>query len=83
MTDSDYSPQFRMTESSVWATIPVNSSLCEIRLLTLHAGAWDAHIRCSLQVVSLKDRPKYDALSYSWGKDKTELEISVDNSLVI
>jgi hypothetical protein len=41
----------------------------QIRLLVLHPGDWEDQICCDFEVVSLKDRPKYAALSYVWGQD--------------
>lgn len=37
-----------------------------IRLLEIHPGNGPV-ISCSLQVMSLRDEPLYDALSYAWG----------------
>ncbi|KFA68957.1 hypothetical protein S40285_06997 [Stachybotrys chlorohalonatus IBT 40285] len=40
----------------------------EIRLLHLLPAESDEPISCNLTVVSLDDRPQYEALSYVWGK---------------
>jgi len=74
-----YSYPVIMTESSIYASFPVKSSLREIRLLILHPGAWDAPVRCSLAVESLNNHPEYDTLSYSWGQDTTPATILVEN----
>ncbi|KAL5393554.1 hypothetical protein PMIN04_009735 [Paraphaeosphaeria minitans] len=48
---------------------PLNSSLDEIRLLRLLPGSDEDRLRCTLSIVSLDDRPHYEALSYVWGDD--------------
>ncbi|KAF2662059.1 hypothetical protein K491DRAFT_339820 [Lophiostoma macrostomum CBS 122681] len=45
----------------------VDAEQKHIRILRLHPGQWHADIRCSLEVVSLKDKVQYEALSYAWG----------------
>ncbi|CAF9912789.1 MAG: hypothetical protein HETSPECPRED_001201 [Heterodermia speciosa] len=40
----------------------------EIRLLQLLPGDWEEPLLCNLQVISLNDQPKYQGLSYAWGK---------------
>ncbi len=40
----------------------------QTRLLHLLPGSWEEPICCSLQVVSLDDKPLYQGLSYAWGK---------------
>ena len=39
----------------------------QIRLLTIHPESLEGKISCSLEVESLKDRPHYQAISYTWG----------------
>jgi len=46
----------------------LDSSERQIRLLHLLPGSWEEPICCSLQVVSLDDKPLYQGLSYAWGK---------------
>jgi hypothetical protein len=50
----------------------------EIRTLSLFSGQPDEDVRCSLQTVSLNERPKYIALSYVWGDPKSTKPISVN-----
>ncbi|KAN0071429.1 Heterokaryon incompatibility protein (HET) domain containing protein [Elaphomyces granulatus] len=45
---------------------PLPSFDSSIRLLRIRSGT-DEPIRCSLEIVHLKDRPLYDCLSYTWG----------------
>lgn len=49
-----------------------------IRLLVIEPGASGDDLRTRLQVVSLRDAPRYEALSYTWGAhgDKVELACS-------
>jgi hypothetical protein len=61
---------------------PLNSSRAEFRLIQLDATSKEDHIRCHLQVFSLAapaaDPPKWQALSYEWGKDPAQDDIEVD-----
>ncbi|KAI1298083.1 heterokaryon incompatibility protein-domain-containing protein [Xylaria venustula] len=50
----------------------------QIRLLTLLKGEWDDKIKCKLDVVSLNDKPQYEALSYVWGSQTDLVDIDVD-----
>lgn len=47
--------------------LSLDEKLQQIRLLTLSSGHCDEPLHCSLSVVSLLDRPQYNALSYVWG----------------
>lgn len=47
----------------------LNPSLKEIRLLHLPPGGEDDEFHCTLSIVSLDDKPQYEALSYVWGED--------------
>lgn len=39
----------------------------EIRLVHLLPGAWQDRVSCTLEVVTLNDKPRYETLSYVWG----------------
>jgi hypothetical protein len=52
----------------------------EIRTLTLMCGDFDDPIQCSLQTVSLVDRPTYTALSYVWGDAQDTFPITVNDT---
>ncbi|KAL8965697.1 MAG: hypothetical protein Q9183_003729 [Haloplaca sp. 2 TL-2023] len=54
----------------------------QIRICTIHPGAFDDPIRCSLHTVSLDDNPKYETLSYAWGAPIFDHEILVDGSIL-
>ncbi|OAG10045.1 uncharacterized protein CC84DRAFT_1071083, partial [Paraphaeosphaeria sporulosa] len=61
----------------------LNSSLNEIRLLHLSPGGDEDEFYCSLSIVSLDDRPQYEALSYVWGEDSDDtLPISLGGKTV-
>jgi hypothetical protein len=45
------------------------------RLLTLHSGVHGSPISCELQVVPIRNPPKYEALSYVWGDPTVTKEI--------
>jgi hypothetical protein len=49
-----------------------------LRILTLHSGDVSKPIRCTLQIVSFRDKPSYDALSYTWGDASVTRPIEVD-----
>jgi hypothetical protein len=55
----------------------------EIRTLTLMRGAFDDPIHCSLQTVSLVDRPSYTALSYVWGDANDTHPITVEGTVLL
>lgn len=57
----------------------LDPSLREIRLLRIHPGHHDETVRCSLTIVSLDDRPEFEALSYVWGNASDTQTIYVDN----
>jgi hypothetical protein len=61
---------------------PLNSALCEIRLLVLQAGTCDEPLQCRLFTASLSGNAKYNALSYVWGEyassTTAETTISID-----
>jgi hypothetical protein len=56
---------------------PLSSSEEQIRTLILHAGKVHEPIRCSLRIVSLVEKPSYDALSYVWGDASVTKPIQV------
>jgi hypothetical protein len=49
-----------------------------LRILTLHAGGVSDPIRCSLRTASFREKPSYDALSYTWGDPNDTKPIEVD-----
>ncbi|KAL8994655.1 MAG: hypothetical protein Q9169_005435 [Polycauliona sp. 2 TL-2023] len=48
------------------------------RLLTLLPGSVDDEIHVSLRIISLAEKPEYEALSYAWGSTENPVRISVD-----
>lgn len=49
-----------------------------IRLLTIHPSSdHDAAIKCSLTIHDLNSKPKYEALSYTWGKQDQRYPVSI------
>lgn len=56
----------------------LNPAKGEIRLLRLLPGKAADPIRCTLQVVSLNNPPKYEALSYVCGDPTATCSISLD-----
>ncbi|GAB1195643.1 hypothetical protein APSETT444_004905 [Aspergillus pseudonomiae] len=52
----------------------------EIRLLNLLPGKWSDPIHCTWQIVSLNGNPKYQALSYVWGRSKHSQPIYLNGS---
>lgn len=58
---------------------PLDSSTDGIRLLTLEAAKDSvAPIKSSLHHVTFAEKPKYEALSYTWGDETTKMKISID-----
>jgi len=57
-----------------------NSSKRLIRLLEIRPGTGDDKIECALFDADLDTEPKYEALSYVWGKGPTMMKISLKYS---
>ncbi|KAK3343467.1 hypothetical protein B0T25DRAFT_554387 [Lasiosphaeria hispida] len=60
---------------------PLNPQTNEIRVLTLQPGRFGEPIVSTLDVVSLEDKPVFEALSYCWGDRTATRNISVHNCL--
>ncbi|KAJ1323673.1 HET domain-containing protein [Microdochium nivale] len=65
----------------------LDSDKAEIRVLRIHRtlrrhkgfrGRISTTLKCSLQTISLNDKPKFVALSYVWGDDSVKKKISVE-----
>ncbi|KAF2146189.1 uncharacterized protein K452DRAFT_198130, partial [Aplosporella prunicola CBS 121167] len=52
-----------------------------IRLLVLFPGRWTDPLSCALSLVSLNDRPIYEAVSYAWGNRTSRRTIHLDDRL--
>ncbi|KAK3117238.1 hypothetical protein LTR53_001573 [Teratosphaeriaceae sp. CCFEE 6253] len=50
-----------------YSNVPLNPKGKHIRVLQLSAGAYSSKLCGHLEVVNLKDQPRYEALSYTWG----------------
>lgn len=60
----------------------LDATISEIRVLTLHQGARDQELRCTLKTVSLDDNPAFHALSYVWGAGTEKGHINIDGHVV-
>lgn len=56
---------------------PLDTSRLQLRLLSLSPGEFNDPICAALNVVSLNDDPKYEALSYVWGQDSAPKPIII------
>jgi len=61
---------------------PLDPSSTEIRLLTLQPGEAAGPLCCELRKFSLKLRPQYDALSYTWD-DTINKKVSIVNGRTV
>ena len=52
----------------------------EIRLLDIQSGAGNDNIECKLSIVSLNNKPDYEALSYVWGTTEDPVTIKMDET---
>ena len=60
---------------------PLDSQSAQIRVLHLHPSRnFDERLTASLEVVSLKNRPVYSALSYTWGRNAASKPILLNGS---
>jgi len=63
---------------------PLDADTREVRLLIVHPAADQAaELNCTLQTVSLLDRPKFFALSYVWGSSPPAHPIILSDSSAI
>ncbi|KAB8298739.1 hypothetical protein EYC80_000914 [Monilinia laxa] len=58
---------------------PLDSSVDGIRLLHLFSGPNVQQPRCFLRHATFGERPKYDALSYTWGYETRDYPISLND----
>lgn len=62
---------------------PLDPELQEIRLLEIAPGNRDDDLIISLRIKRLhRKRPKFNALSYAWGRDKCARKVSLNGHLV-
>lgn len=61
--DSQHGPHFE------YDTLDLSTNRPSIRLATLRAGTHGSQIHVDLVQVAFADKPKYEALSYTWGKE--------------
>jgi hypothetical protein len=54
----------------------------EFRVLSLLPGAWEDNISCTLQVVSLSEKPSYRTISYAWGDAQDTRPVRVHDSII-
>ena len=66
------------TGSKNYSYRPVNSANEEIRLITIKGGSGSEQIQCTLTCVSLRDSPRYEALSYVWGNSKDRAQVLLE-----
>src|ERR1700712_4910657 len=69
----------RQPSQPTYTYVPLNPTERQIRVLHLLAGPKHATPRCALEIVSLKDEPHFDALSYAWGTSENRKHIEVDD----
>jgi hypothetical protein len=60
--------------------VPLSNEKKQIRTLMLCSGKVHDSIRCALRIVSLKEQPAYEALSYTWGDANSTTLIEVDGA---
>ncbi|KAL8851496.1 MAG: hypothetical protein Q9221_003596 [Calogaya cf. arnoldii] len=60
----------------------LNPSRKEIRICTIHPGAFDDPIECSLRTVSLDDSLEYGTLSYAWGAPVFDHTLLIDGAVL-
>ncbi|KAH7319034.1 heterokaryon incompatibility protein-domain-containing protein [Rhexocercosporidium sp. MPI-PUGE-AT-0058] len=67
--------RFKKVETDPFQHTPLNASIDGIRLLTLEpASSPDAVVKTSLHYVTFAEKPKYEALSYTWGDETADRE---------
>jgi Heterokaryon incompatibility protein (HET) len=61
---------------------PLDPSVDSIRLLKLEPGSGNDQIRCQFVHVAFASKPKYEALSYTWGRSDYPRTIVIDGHKV-
>ncbi|KAK8085434.1 hypothetical protein PG997_006705 [Apiospora hydei] len=61
---------------------PEDPATSDVRFLELLPGDFDEAMHCSLRTCSLKNHPKYEALSYVWGDARVTKPVYVNGHLV-
>ncbi|KAI9657185.1 MAG: hypothetical protein M1821_003352 [Bathelium mastoideum] len=59
---------------------PLDPGNSEFRLVTLEPGCYSDPIHCRLHNVSLHLKPRFEALSYTWGPSQPQTSILISNS---
>ena len=63
---------------------PLDHTQNQIRVLKIQPGPWDDAISCNIEVISLDRffKPRYNALSYTWGRSGGRRSISVNDQTI-
>jgi len=63
---------------------PIDHMQNQIRVLKIQPGRWNDAISCSIKVVSLNRffKPRYNTLSYTWGRSGDKRSISVNGQTI-
>ncbi|KAK4557026.1 hypothetical protein LTR86_006007 [Recurvomyces mirabilis] len=69
-------------KTNFYPSPPLGLQPSETRLLTLLPGEYEAEIRSSLWICSLDNKPRYEALSYTWGPISKDLSIYVNGHIM-
>jgi len=59
----------------------LDSTTCDIRLISLLPGTKSDEISCRIMHVSLEDNPSYEAISYTWGNQSLGIGTTTLNGL--
>ncbi|PVH75349.1 HET-domain-containing protein, partial [Cadophora sp. DSE1049] len=70
--------QWSQWQDRVFYTSALRPEKNEIRLMTILPGQANEDIRIKLNVVSLDDKPYFEALSYVWGDPKVTEDIKLN-----
>ena len=65
---------------STWPYQALRRDRPEVRLLRIAAGQSSEPLRCTLNVVSLDDAPRYETISYCWGEATRHAELPLNDS---
>lgn len=69
----------KVDEANLFYHSPLDTSTDGIRLLTLEKAIdLEVSVTCSLQHVTFAQKPKYEALSYTWGDETAKKRISIN-----
>jgi hypothetical protein len=68
---------YSLDEDPIYRNLPIHPAQHETRRIKLHPGKVGEPIKCDLEVMSLRRKLPFEAVSYSWGLSKEKTNILI------